>query len=197
MAVSRTSRLPSRSQRREATRAASNGAAPDRQEFAGPVRLGKRTKRLVKRIGPGDIAGIDHAAIYRVSGEDLVACGVRCVLNVSSSASPRYGNQGPVAMTESGIHLVDMPDAPLFDVLKDGEDVIVRGGRLYRGDELVWEGEVQDREAVTRAYEAGRRGIGEASTPVAAKTMTHIREERGAGSRQPQPPRLHTRLRHP
>src|SRR3954453_8948041 len=132
MAVSRTSRLPSRSPRREATRAASNGAAPDRQEFAGPVRLGKRTKRLVKRIGPGGIAVIDPAAIDRGSGEGLVACGVRCVLNVSSSASPRYGNQGPVAMTESGIPLVDMPGAPLFDVLKDGEQVTVSGGALSR-----------------------------------------------------------------
>jgi uncharacterized membrane-anchored protein len=147
-------------------------------EFAGPVRLGKRTKRLVKRLSAGEIAVIDHAAIDRVSGEDLVACGVRCVLNVSVSASPRYGNQGPVIMTEAGIHLVDMPGAPLFDVLKDGEQVTVREGRLMRGDELVWEGEVQDRDAVTRAYEAGRRGIGEALEAFAANTMTHIREER-------------------
>jgi uncharacterized membrane-anchored protein len=142
------------------------------------VRLGKRTKRLVKRIGPGDVAVIDHAAIDRVSGEDLVACGVRCVLNVSTSASPRYGNQGPVVMTEAGVHLVDMPGAPLFDLLKDGQDVVVRRNRLYRGDELVWEGEVQDRDAVTRAYEAGRRGVGEALEAFAANTMTHIREER-------------------
>ncbi len=151
---------------------------PPPGEFAGPVRLGRRTKRLVKRIGEGDIAVIDHAAIDRVSGEDLVACGVRCVLNVSTSASPRYGNQGPVVMTEAGIHLVDMPEAPLFDLLKDGQQVAVRGGRLLSGDELIWEGEVQDRDAVTHAYEAGRRGIGEALEAFAENTMTHIREER-------------------
>jgi uncharacterized membrane-anchored protein len=178
MAVSRTSRRPSRSPRREAVRDGDNGAAPAAEEFAGPVRLGKRTKRLVKRLGAGDIAVIDHDAIDRVSGEDLVVSGVRCVLNVSTSASPRYGNQGPVIMTEAGIHLVDMPGAPLFDVLKDGEHATVRGNQLLRGDELVWEGEVQDREAVTRAYEAGRRGIGEAITAFAENTMTHIREER-------------------
>ena len=50
--------------------AARNGGSPGPSEFAGPVRLGKRTKRLVKRIGPGDIAVIDHDAIDRVSGED-------------------------------------------------------------------------------------------------------------------------------
>ncbi|MEA2431138.1 MAG: hypothetical protein QOI19_1611 [Thermoleophilaceae bacterium] len=185
MAVQRTSRLTTRSRRKDPGRTepprapARNGADPqDPQEFAGPAKLGKRTKRLVKRLGPDDVAVIDHDAIDRVSGEDLVASGVRCVLNVAVSASPRYGNQGPVIMTESGIHLVDMPGAPLFDVLKDGERVIVKGNKLYRGDELVWEGEVQDRETVTKAYEAGRRGIGEALEAFATNTMTHIREER-------------------
>jgi uncharacterized membrane-anchored protein len=195
MAVSRTSRRTPRSPRREATRAGSNGSHPATSEFVGPVRLGKRTKRLVKRLGAGDVAVIDHDAIDRVSGEDLVATGVRCVLNVSVSASPRYGNQGPVMMTEAGIHLVDMPGAPLFDVLKDGEEVTVRGGKLLRGDELVWEGEVQDREAVTRAYEAGRRGIGEAITAFAENTMTHIREERELVSGNLDLPDFDTRFR--
>jgi uncharacterized membrane-anchored protein len=178
MAVSRTSRTTSRSSEKDVAPPAIDGAPSAAPEFAGSVRLGKRTKRLVKRLGAGDIAVIDHAAIDRVSGEDLVASGVGCVLNVSTSASPRYGNQGPVIMTEAGVHLVDMPGAPLFDVLKDGEQVVVRDGRLFRGDELVWEGEVQDRDAVTRAYEAGRRGIGEALEAFAVNTMTHIREER-------------------
>jgi uncharacterized membrane-anchored protein len=196
MAVSRTSltsRITSRSDRKRAPGEPSPGQTPEQaqtpspqeRELSGPARLGKRTKRLVKRLGPEDVAVIDHAAIDRVSGEDLVASGVKCVINVATSASPRYGNQGPVLMTEAGIHLVDMPGAPLFDVLKDGAQVAVRGGKLYRtdrggieGDELVWEGEVQDREAVTRAYEQGRRGIGEALEAFATNTMTHIREER-------------------
>jgi uncharacterized membrane-anchored protein len=186
MAVPRTSRITPRSLRRkepprpDGPAPASNGAAAAGQPpaFAGPAKLGKRTKRLVKRLNAGDIAVIDHDAIDRVSGEDLVASGVRCVLNVATSASPRYGNQGPVIMTESGIHLVDMLGAPLFDLLKDGERVTVKGNKLYRDDDLVWEGEVQDREAVTRAYEAGRRGIGEALEAFATNTMNHIREER-------------------
>jgi uncharacterized membrane-anchored protein len=192
MAVSRTSRPNARSDgkaatREDARRASGNGTEPSpasgkhtpEHEFTGPVRLGKRTKRLVKRLNPTDVAVIDHAAIDRVSGEDIVSCGVRCVINVSESASPRYGNQGPVTVAEAGIHLVDMPGAPLFDLLKDGETVTVRGGRLYHGEgELIWEGEVQDSEAVTRAYEQGRRGIGEALEAFAENTMTHIREER-------------------
>jgi uncharacterized membrane-anchored protein len=193
--VRRSSRIASRAARKDLSRAERNGSPSGPAEFVGAVRLGKRTKRLVKRLGAGEIAVIDHGAIDRVSGEDLVACGVRCVLNVSTSASPRYGNQGPVIMTEAGIHLVDMPGAPLFDVLKDGEEVVVRGGQLMRGDELVWEGEVQDREAVTAAYEAGRRGIGEALEAFATNTMEHIREERELVSGNLDLPDFDTRFR--
>src|SRR4051794_18760476 len=138
MAVSRTRTRPSRKPQGGAPALdGSDGAAQHAAEFTGPARLGKRTKRLVKRLGPGDIAVIDHAEIDRVSGEDLVASGVRCVINCSRSASPRYGNQGPVLVTDGGIHLVDMPAAPLFDLLKDGQEVTVRDGCLYRGEELV------------------------------------------------------------
>src|SRR3954449_8688351 len=192
MAVPRTT---SRSARKSAPRApARNGTGAD-PTFTGPVRLGKRTKRLTKRLSPGDIAVIDHAEIDRVSGEDLVATGVRCVINCSRSASPRYGNQGPVIVTEAGVHLVDMSGAPLFDVLKDGDEVTVRGGALYRGDELIWEGEVQDREAVEAAYEAGRRGIGEALEAFAENTLSHIREERELVSGNLELPEFDTNMR--
>jgi uncharacterized membrane-anchored protein len=193
MAVSRTKIRSAR--RAPALAPPANGVGHPDGEFTGPVRLGKRTKRLVKRLSPGDIAVIDHAEIDRVSGEDLVATGVRCVINCSRSASPRYGNQGPVIVTEAGVHLVDMSGAPLFDVLKDGDEVTVRGGALYRGDELIWEGEVQDREAVEAAYEAGRRGIGEALEAFAENTLSHIREERELVSGNLELPEFDTNMR--
>jgi uncharacterized membrane-anchored protein len=146
--------------------------------FAGPARLGKRTKLLVKRLGAEDVAIIDHGGIDRVAGEDLVATGCRVVINVATSVSPHYANQGPAILVESGVHLVDMPGAPLFEVLKDGQPVTVDGGRLLRDGALVWEGRVQDPETVERAYEEGRRRIGDALAAFAENTMRHIRDER-------------------
>jgi uncharacterized membrane-anchored protein len=158
--------------------AAANGGEPDALPFSGRVRLGRRTKHLVKRLGPGDVAVIDHAGIDRLAGEDIVATGCRVVINVAPSVSPRYANQGPAILVDGGIHLVDMPGAPLFEVLKDGETVMVDGGSLLRDGEPVWKGQVQDRERVERAYEESRRRIGEALSAFAENTMSHIRDER-------------------
>src|SRR5919204_2153444 len=77
---------------------------------AGPARLGRRTKVLVKRLVPGDVAVIDHKDLDRVSAEDLVAAGVAAVLNCRPSSSGTYPNMGPLLLVQAGIHLVDLPD---------------------------------------------------------------------------------------
>ncbi|HEX8052285.1 MAG TPA: putative cytokinetic ring protein SteA [Thermoleophilaceae bacterium] len=171
-------RIRPRSLRPRPPAALANGRPEPATGFTGPARLGTRTKRLVKRIGPEDIAIIDHAGIDRVSGEDLVACGVRHVINVATSAAPHYANRGPSILVDGGVHLVDMPGAPLFEVLKDGQTVTLDGGKLLRDGEVVGEGQVLDRETVLRAYELAERRIGEALEAFAENTMTHIREER-------------------
>jgi len=146
--------------------------------FSGRARLGKRTKHLVKRLDAGDVAVIDHAGIDRIAGEELVASGCRHVINVAPSASPRYANQGPAILVEGGVQLIDMPGAPLFEMLKEGETVTVDGGSLFRDGQPLWKGTVQDRETVSRAYEESRRRIGEALAAFAENTISHIRDER-------------------
>ena len=144
----------------------------------GRARLGMRTKELVKRLGPGDIAVIHHDDLDRVAAEDLVERGVRCVLNACRSSSSRYPNAGPLVLAEAGVHLVDCPEASLFEVLAEGDELTVAGGAISRAGEVVAEGEVIDREAAMRALETARRRIGEALEAFAVNTMEHIRDER-------------------
>jgi uncharacterized membrane-anchored protein len=100
------------------------------------------------------------------------------VVNVASSASRKYPNQGPVILTESGVQLVDMPGADLFELLDDGDVVTMRGAQLLKNGDVVAEGELLDPGEVERHYEAARRKIGEALETFAENTIAHIRDER-------------------
>jgi uncharacterized membrane-anchored protein len=172
-------RLTGRSRSRNGRRAQEMRAEPSRDVVhRGRARLGKRTKLLVRRLKPGDIAVIDHQDIDRVAADDLVARGVRCVLNAACSSSGRYPNPGPTILTDAGVHLVDVPDAALFDLLEDGEHLVVREGEIYRGDELVATGTVVDREEAHRSHERARQRIGDALAGFAENTIAHIRDER-------------------
>src|SRR5690349_14896119 len=99
MATASRRRLPALFSRRNG--ASGNGA------IRGPARLGRRTKRLVKRLRPGDVAVIDHVNIDRIAAEELIATGVRAVLNASESTDDRYPNAGPLMLARAGVVLVD------------------------------------------------------------------------------------------
>ena len=105
----------------------------------GIARLGRRTKDLVKRLGPADIAVIDHRNLDRIAAEELIACGVRATLNASRSSDGSYPNTGPLALVRAGVPLIDA-GPELFDLLEDGDRLEIAGGRVSSEGRPVAEG---------------------------------------------------------
>src|ERR1700761_7094719 len=75
--------------------------------IVGVARVDKKTKVLVRRLEPGDIAVIDHADLDRVSADELIACRVAAVVNAAKSITGRDPNLGPRLLLDAGIPLVD------------------------------------------------------------------------------------------
>ncbi|MDX6508845.1 MAG: hypothetical protein QOG81_597, partial [Gaiellaceae bacterium] len=119
-------------------------------EFTGNARIDKRTKHLVKRLSPDDIAIIDHTDLDRVSAEELLESGVRVVVNVADSQSGRFPNPGPLTLVRGGIRLIDAPGAPLFDSVTDGELLSVRGASLFRNGTCLATGKALGPEELAR-----------------------------------------------
>lgn len=151
--------------------------ATRQRTLSGVVRPNKRTKLLTKTLEPGQIALIDHKDIDRVSGEELVRKGVLCVINSAESSTGDYPNVGPTLIVEAGVHLIDTPDHDLFELLRDGEEITVRGGEILRNGEVLARGEVQTPELVAEKYEHAKRQVGHALERFAENTMHHIRQE--------------------
>jgi len=165
------------------------------REVAGIARLGKRTKHLVKRLRQGDVAIIDHRDLDRVSGEDLVACGVAAVVNCAPSSTGRYPNMGPLLVAQAGIALVDVPDDGLFKRLQDGDPVIVRGGEVWCRGQRVAEGTLLEVERVQAETDRRRAEIGEALEAFAHNTLQYMLEERDLLAGRIELPRFDTDFR--
>src|SRR5438034_5686452 len=144
----------------------------------GTVRLDRRTKRLVGRLRPGEIAVIDHVDLDRVAADSLVAAGVAAVLNAKPSVSGRYPNLGPEVLVAAGIPLVDDLGEELFDRLRDGEGVRIEGDTVYIGDEAVAKGCRQDTESVAQSMADAREGLSVQLEAFAANTMEYLKQER-------------------
>jgi uncharacterized membrane-anchored protein len=145
---------------------------------AGVVRLDRRTKRLVGRLRPGDIAVIDHVDLDRVAADSLVAADVAAVLNAKPSISGRYPNLGPEVLVQAGIPLVDDIGDGLFQQLREGDLVRVDGDTVYLGGEVAGKGVRQDAELVTKAMTAAREGLSGQLEAFAANTMEYLKQER-------------------
>ncbi|HEX2564636.1 MAG TPA: hypothetical protein VHK25_12000, partial [Acidimicrobiales bacterium] len=95
------------SRRRRRAERRSREAAEAAWSVTGVARVDRRTKRLVKRLRPGDVAVIDHADLDRVAAETLVDAAPSAVVNASQSVTGRYPNVGPLLLCRAGIPLVD------------------------------------------------------------------------------------------
>jgi uncharacterized membrane-anchored protein len=146
-------------------------------EFSGVARLDRRTKRLVKRLGPDDIAIIDHRDIDRASAEELLESRVRVVFNVSPSVTGRFPNVGPLALVRGGIRLIDCPGSELFEAVKEGESLVVRGGGLYRNGTRLAAGHLHTEDELERALAEQRARVTDALESFAENTLHHVREE--------------------
>lgn len=164
-------------------------------DISGRARLGRRTKDLVKRLGPDDVAILDHADLDRVSAEELAECGVRAVVNVSRSSTGRYPNPGPLELVRAGVRLVDAPGAQLFEVLADGEPIRVDGGKVWRNGTLLAEGTVLDAAALESALADQQGRVSHALEAFAENTLRHLREEAGSLAAGIDLPPLRTRFR--
>ena len=143
----------------------------------GVARVDRRTKRLVKRLRPGDIAVIDHEDIDRVAAETLVDAAPAAVVNASESISGRYPNVGPMLLHQAGIPLLDDVGEDVMELIPEGVPVTVDGDRLLLGTEVIATGVRQDRASLEAAIEVARQNMGSELERFAVNTVEYVHQE--------------------
>ncbi|HEX3669822.1 MAG TPA: putative cytokinetic ring protein SteA [Acidimicrobiia bacterium] len=143
----------------------------------GAARIDRRTKDLIKRLQPGDVAVINHRDLDRVAADGLVEARVAAVVNAGESISGRYPNGGPIRVVQAGIPLVDRAGEDVLDRLRDGEQIRVDGAEIWRGDEVVATGELLSAEEIQAAMDAARAAIGGELERFAVNTLEYIQRE--------------------
>ena len=142
------------------------------------ARVDRRTKNLLRRLHPGEVAVIDHEDLDRVAAEELVARGASAVVNAARSISGRYPNLGPLILVENGIPLIDGVGILLFDKIAEGDVVRIDEDRVYVGERLAAIGVRQSVESVGRAMETAQLRLADRFESFAANTMEFLARER-------------------
>jgi uncharacterized membrane-anchored protein len=144
---------------------------------SGTLRVDARTKNLTKRLGPGDIAVIDHEDLDQVSANALVACRPTAVVNAAASSSGAYPNLGPQILVEAGVPLIDHAGPDAMTLLHEGTRAEVREGQVLVDGAVVVEGTRLDPDAVHEAMEVARGQVSAQIEAFARNTMAYVQAE--------------------
>ncbi|GAA4662858.1 putative cytokinetic ring protein SteA [Gordonia humi] len=143
----------------------------------GVARIDKNSKRLLERVGEGEIVVLDEVDLDRVTADILVDAQVGAVVNVSRSITGRYPNLGPEVLAASGVPILDAVGPEIFSRIKDGQKVRLHDQRLYVGDRVVARGEELDERIVASRMLDAKNGIVDHLEAFSGNTIEFIRSE--------------------
>jgi uncharacterized membrane-anchored protein len=148
---------------------------------SGIARVDRRTKNLLGRVQPGEIAVIDHEDIDRVSAEGLLQRRVGAVVNASRSSTGRYPNLGPLLLCSAGVTVID--DAgPQVMAIPEGTRLVIEDGSVWQmngtGRSEVGKGKVLELKAVEETLDSSKKSIATEIERFAENTIGYIKDER-------------------
>jgi uncharacterized membrane-anchored protein len=144
----------------------------------GIARVDRRTGDLLRRLGPGDVAVLDHLDIDRRTAEALVAAEVVGVVNASPSISGRFPNLGPELLIEAGVPLIDGIGAAALRQIKEGTKLRLLDGCVFAGDRELARGVEQTADSVAEAMIEAKAGMAAQLEAFSANTIEFLRRER-------------------
>ncbi len=153
-------------------------AVPAEGVVVGRARVDRRTKNLIPRLQPGDIAVIDHEDLDRVAAEGLILAKAGAVVNVARSSSGRYPNLGPLLLAAAGIPVVDDVGMGVLTAVREGQVLEVDGVEVRREGTVVATGVRHTLESLEAQLETARQSIGDELERFAENTLEYLRRER-------------------
>jgi uncharacterized membrane-anchored protein len=168
--VARASRIVSEPRRRWFRRA--------RNGIEGRVRIDARTKDLLRRLEPGEIAVVLHEDIDQLAAEGLIDRRAAAVINCHRSMTGRYPNGGPLALAHAGVPLIDDVGEDILAHLSEGDTVRIEAGDIYLGDTRVASGELLAGEALARSLAEAEVGMADELDRFVRNTIAFLQDER-------------------
>jgi uncharacterized membrane-anchored protein len=148
-----------------------------RPGVTGNTRVDRDTDRLLRRVGPGDIAVLDILDLDRATADALVDAGVVGVVNSAPSISGRYPNLGPEVLVANNIVLIDNAGPEIFKKIKDGAKVRLHDGGVYTGDRRLVHGVERTDEEIADLMHDAKTGLVAHLEAFAGNSIEFIRSE--------------------
>lgn len=143
--------------------------------FSGRARVDARTKNLVLRLLPGEIAVVDHVDLDETAARALLKAGARAVINRRPFLSGRFPTPGPALLIAAGVPLVEV-DQP-FQV-EEGDELTFDGQVLCANGATCVEGRLLSVRDVENGVSRGRANLSAELSRFVENTLAYAEVEK-------------------
>ncbi len=141
----------------------------------GTARADRRTKALVKRLKPGDIAVIDHADLDALAAHSLAGAGVAAVINAQPFISGKYPNRGPAVLAAAQVPLFQLGEPEHFGRVRDGAALTLGpDGALFQDGKCIDALTRWDAARLTEETALARANLGAELEKFARNTLQYL-----------------------
>ncbi|MCF6096701.1 putative cytokinetic ring protein SteA [Thermovorax subterraneus] len=164
--------------------------------IVGRAVVDKKTKWLIQRAKPGDIAVLSHKDIDEVAAHQLIKSKVKGIINFQPSISGRFLNQGPEVLVNAGKVLVDVTQDGLIDLIRDGDLIEIKNnGEIILNGKFFCKGIVLTKEFIRSKYDEAKVNYEKEIERFAINTLEYIKHEKKIISADYAVPTLKTDMR--
>jgi len=143
----------------------------------GTARVDTRTKVLLGRLQPGEVAVIDHEDLDRLAAEGLIRARAGAVINASRSISGRYPNVGPLLLAAAGIPLIDEAGEAAMTAVREGDRLRIDANQVFVGASPVASGVRHTLESLEAQLEASKQSVSDELGRFAENTLSYLARE--------------------
>lgn len=137
-----------------------------------------KTKNLLKRIRPGQIAILCHEDIDEMAARDLIAAKVKAVINTASSISGSYLSVGAKILCQHKVPIYDSERRDLIELAKDGDWIEIKGGRITLSGVFFSEAREVTKEEIETKLQLAEQNLDERLTQFIENTLTYAQREK-------------------
>jgi uncharacterized membrane-anchored protein len=147
-------------------------------ELEGRIKLGKKTKNLVRRVKGERIAVIDHRDIDELAANSLISAGIKVVINVNASITGKYPNLGPEKLIRNGVFILDQVGARLFEELEDGDRIKLKDNLIIKDGVKIAQGEILDEDELEDRLAEGKKNLEDELEKFVENTLEYAKKEK-------------------
>jgi uncharacterized membrane-anchored protein len=160
----------------------------------GTARVDRRTKRLVHRLNPGEIAVISHTDLDAPCATALIERRVAAVVNAQRSLSGRFPHPGPGLLLQARIPLLDNVGDYVMEQVEEGSRLEIVDGSVLANGSLLATGQLITDALLARQLEEAKRNVGAEFAKFVENTMTYVVNEQALLFETNDLPDLRTRI---